>query len=1075
MAIEVLRTKVTLPHRRRELVSRKRLNELWDELIDNKLILLTAPAGYGKTSYLIDIAQYNGLPFCWYSLNELDQDLQRFLAYFTACIDQRFPDFEESSIAIVRVASQSSANAIELARLCADEVYRKIREHFVIVLDDFHLIDNSPSINAFVNHFIQDVDENCHLVIASRSLIALSDLPLMVARSQVGGLGFKELAFQADEIQALMQQNYNQIIPRSMADELIQETEGWITGLLLSAQNMWQAMTDRIRITNVSGIGLNDYLLQQVLDQQDPELREVLLRTSIFEEFDASLCETVLGPPPAGTNWQIILDRILANNLFIIPIGEEKTYLRYHHLFRDFLQYQFSIEQPEEQVLLQRGLAAVHTLRRDWDRAYAIYQRLDDVEAIADLLEVAGEALVRNGQMSRLAEWIDSLPLVTLISRPALLARRGVAACALGEPQRGLSLLDQAVATFRTGRDRRQLARTLLWRSWALFNQSNHTASLADADEALSLTEHDSGANEFRADVLRIQGLNLRLMGDLGKAIPSLREALGLYNNYNDIPSVTRVSLALGATYLDKGEFGSALACYTSACKYFREEKDYFSLANALNDLAFLHHLGGDYRKAAQIYEEAVVQARQSKNIHIEVMILSGLGDLFVDLDSFQAAQEFYRSGRDIAHHLNHHYMVFYLYLAEAALERLKGEMGKALELLEVAESLVGSLESHYTLALYRLEAGRLSLAKKDFQQAVKSLSEAATMFVSGGQGIDASRTYLTLAITNFEAGDNDIAVRNLEEAFRLVSGVESQHILVPAARQARGLLDSVSGISELRVQSRRLLEQVELFERNIPTLRRSLRRKKNVVIPAPPRLRIQALGKTHVYLDKKQISSADWQVQVTRDLFFLFLSDIRGWTKEEVGTVLWPDCTPGQLKIRFKNTIYRLRRAVGQDTIIFDKNLYSFNWKMDYEYDVEEFWEALRRFKESVDLNERKSALSEVIQIYKGDYLQDVDGTWVTEERERLHQAFIEVRLELAKLFLQLNETNQALSICKELISEVPSLEPAHQLAMRVHAAVGDRDAIIEQYGYLKQVLNEELDTSPSSLTQSLFHSLTN
>jgi LuxR family maltose regulon positive regulatory protein len=1075
MAIEVLRTKVTLPSRRRELLSRRRLNDLWDELIDNKLILLTASAGYGKTSYLIDIAQYNSLPFCWYSLNELDQDLQRFLAYFTACIDQRFPEFKESSMTIMRVASQSGASAVELARLCAGEVYRKIREHFVIVLDDFHLVDMSQPVNVFVNRFIQDADENCHLVITSRSLIPLDDLSLMVARSQVGGLGFSELAFRADEIQALMQQNYNQVIPSSMADDLVFETEGWITGLLLSAQNMWQGMTDRIRTTNVSGIGLNDYLLQQVLDQQDPELREVLLRTSIFEEFDASLCETVLGPPPGGTDWQTILDRILQNNLFVVPIGEERAFLRYHHLFQDFLQNQFAIEQPEEKILLLRGLAAVHTLRRDWDRAYAIYQRLNDVEAIADLLEGAGESLVRNGQLARLAQWIDSLPLVILISRPALLARRGVAACALGEPQRGLSMLDQSVATFRTARDCRQLARTLVWRAWALFNQSNHSASLADADEALTLTQPDCGSNEFRAEALRIRGLNLRMMGDLGRAIPSLREALGLYDKHNDIPSVTRVSLALGATYLDKGEFGSALSCYNSACSYFRKEKDYFSLANALNDLAFLHHLSGDYRRAAHIYEEAVSQARQSKNIHIEVMILSGLGDLFVDLDAFQAAQEFYRNAREIAHRLNHHYMVFYLYLAEAALERMKGEMEQAHELLEVAESLVGSLESQYTLALYRLEAGRLALAEKDLSRAARSILEAANMFISGGQGIDASRAYLALAITNFEAGDLDEAVSNLEESFRLVSGLESQHILVPAARQARDLLESVSGMATIRVQSRRLKEQVDLFERNIPSLRRSLRKKKSAVILTPPRLRIQTLGKTRVYLDKKLISSADWQAQVTRDLFFLFLSDTKGWTKEELGAALWPDSTPGQLKIRFKNTMYRLRRALGQDAIIFNKDQYSFDWSMDYEYDVEDFWEALRRFRETNDPNEKKSALNEAVQLYQGDFLPDVDGTWVVEERERLRQAFVEVRLELAKLLLEFNETDQALIICKDLIAENPSLETAHQLAMQVHAAVGDKNAITEQYIYLKQVLTEELDTSPSSLTQSLYRSLTN
>lgn len=1073
MTIDVFRIKVTLPRRRRELLSRQRLADLWDELLDFKLILLTAPAGYGKTSYLVDIAHAHTLPFCWYSLDALDQELHRFVAYFLAAIDQRFPDFKENSISVMRAATQGGFTPEELARLCADEVYRTIGEHFVIVLDDFHLIDESPTVYAFLNRFIQDADENCHLVIASRSLIALDDLSLMVARSQVGGLGFQELSFRPEEIQALVLQNYNQVIPGSMAEKLASETEGWITGLLLSAPSIWQGMADRIRTARISGVGLHDYLLHQVLDQQPPELRDILLHTSIFEEFDSGLCETVLGPPTPGTNWQEILEKILKSNLFVLPIGDESTSLRYHHLFRDFLESQLASEQPEEQTRILRALASVYASRGDWERAYAIYQRLEDVEAITDLLEEVGEEMVKSGLVASLVEWIDSLPLVILISRPPLLALRGVAAAALGETQRGLSLLDQAVATSRAAQNQGHLARALVWKAWVQFNQSDHSTSLADADETLRIAQKGAIPVGLRADALRIRGLNLRLMGDLGKAIPSLTEALELYRIEEEFSSVARVLLALGAAYLDKGEFGTALTYYNSACDYFRKENDSFSLSSALNDLGFLHHLSGDYEQASTVLEEALVRARQSNHHNSEMLILSSLGDLFAELDAYQAAEEVYQAAREIAHRLGQHYMVLYLYLAEAALARMKGELEHSRQLLEVAEQITGGLEIQYALALYRLESGRLALAERDLSSATNRLFEAVRMFDESGQKLDACRAYLWLAIAEFEAGDFDAAVRDLGAAFHLASRMESQHILVPTARRAEALLRGINGISEIKVQARRLGEQVDRFERDIPALRRDLRRKRNVVTLTPPRLRIQSLGKARVQLDKKLIAHADWRTHATLDLFYLILSEPRGWTKETIGEILWPESSPAQLRNRFKNVIYRLRRALEQDVILFDGELYTFNRQLDYEYDVEDFWEALERAEEASDVSLRKKALREAIQIYQGDYLPEVGGTWVMAAREHLRQAYITANLSLARLHLEHSENDRALSICRDLIVKNPSLEEAHCLVMRVHAALGNRTAIKNQYHLLEQVLTEELDASPSADTQSLYQSL--
>ncbi len=202
--IPITRTKIIVPRRRAELLSRTRLLKLLDELLDNRLIILAAPAGYGKTSLLVDFAQSTQWPVCWYSLDTLDQDPQRFVAHFISAINQRFPGFGKSCMAALQSMGQDQLDLDLLVSLIINDAYDNITEHFILVVDDFHLVEKSPAVVSFVNRFLQDVDENCHLVLASRSLLTLPDLPLMVARSQVGGLSFEELCFQPTEIQALL-------------------------------------------------------------------------------------------------------------------------------------------------------------------------------------------------------------------------------------------------------------------------------------------------------------------------------------------------------------------------------------------------------------------------------------------------------------------------------------------------------------------------------------------------------------------------------------------------------------------------------------------------------------------------------------------------------------------------------------------------------------------------------------------------------------------------------------------------------------------------------------------------------
>lgn len=1073
MAVQVLQTKITIPRRRDGILSRGRLNDLFIELLDHKLIVVTSPPGYGKTSLLVDIARQHELPFCWFSLDSLDQDMQRFATHFIASSERRFPGFGEQSKAAIQAIDGGDFSLDRLVTTIANDVNQSIREHFVIVLDDYHLVDESEQINSFINRFVQCVDENCHLVILSRSLLPLSDLALLVARSQVGGIGFRELSFRADEIQALMLQNYNQAIPKATAEELVQKTEGWITGLLLSAQTMSQGMVDRLRVIQSSGVGLYDYLVDQVLNQQTPVMRDFLLRTSLLGEFDADLCASVLGSPPSGYSWPEMLSEVLKHNLFVLPIGENETWLRYHHLFRDFLQGRILDEQPKEALRIQQTLISTYIDHKEWEKAYAICQHLEDVDVTTALLERAGEPMVVGGRTALLLKWLDALPVATLNARPALLARRGIALALQGDTKQGLCLLDQAVMAFRAQDNRPRLTGTLVWRALVHLLQANYPLALADTGEVLSLAEGDEDLSRFRAEAQRIRGASFRLIGKLSEAIDNLSRSLASFQTLGDVQGVNRLRLELGAAYTNAGDFVSALSYYKQAVDYYREGNERYALSSVLNDLAFLHYLRGDYLQASKIFDEAIAKARESGNARVEALVLIGLGDLYADLDVHRAALNTYARARDIVQLINDRFLLIYLGLAEAAVARSEGRLGQAHILLETTRQLVEQDSSDYVRGLYLLEAGRLALAAKDHLQAVTALTEAAGIFESGGQRVEGGRTYLMLAMALFESENMSAAIENLSAAFRLTSGMENQHILVVPGRQARALLEQAQDSPLIDQKAVYLLKQINRFEQTIPILHRRLHHYALAVPPTPPRLQIRALGAALVTIDGEPITSADWQTQTARNLFFLVLSETEGWIKDVLGEILWSDSSPAQLKLRFKNTIYRLRRALGEEVVVFDGTRYSFNRKLSYEYDVENFREAIVQAEEATNVNDQKSAFQAAIQTYQGEYLPEVGETWVLPERERLRQAYVSASLKLASLYLEDFQYELALDICQRLLLQDPCLEDAHRMAMRAHAVVGNRAAVARQYEILQKALLSDVGAAPSPQTEALFRSL--
>jgi len=1060
--IPISKTKIIVPQRRPEILSRHRLLESMKGLLNNKLLLLSAPAGYGKTSLLIDLTQNIEMPICWLSLDPLDRNPQRFIAYLIASLAEHFPGIGKRSKTLLNQLKSIEADSETLLVTLTNELYEYVEEDYLVVIDDYHLLDDTPIISSLLNRFLQLVDENCHVLISSRSLPDLDDVTLMVAREQVAGLSHAELAFSAREVQALYAQNHRQHLSDEMANELIEQTGGWITGMVLANLNG----------VRISGVDTFSYLGHQVLDQQPEHIRKFLLRTSLPEEFNAEFCESVLAPLYSEPqNWFALMGLIFEKNLFVLPLGEDGRWLRYHPLFREFLQSRLKEEYPNEIKPMLERMVKTYEQAGEWEKAYYTCRQLNNSDALADVVEHSGTAMLQNALVT-LDEWINSLPLATIQTRPGLISLRGPILAMKGNLPDSKELLDKAVANYRKSRDIPALTLALIRRANTLRFLGDYTASLEDVQESLHMAESADSFQFFYAEALRLKGLNLYRLGKSREAVESLEHSLSLYSAMNESARIPMVLMETGMIHGAVGDSDSARNFYQKALKLKQAENDYYIQAEILNNLAVLYHQMGEYELASETFEAGLGCAHKSRNYRAEALILAGLGDLYTEVDEFDAAMLAYKQAESVAARLPGFFISNYLIVARGNLALIQGNFDELGQLLKNFRKKLKFSQSAYERGLWALLEGRFQLLKGEPKKAIPLLSECRQFFTQDGRDIEILWSKIWLAAAYNKAGQRESARSEIQEV--LAAGSNSEHALLVTLLRAIPCLDSLQKDTLIGRQLNRLVDKSQRLSRKLPAIRRTLRNHaKSVQVPSA-RLVIHGFGSPEVIVDGQIIAMSDWHTQSVRDLFFFFLYRQEAITKEQVGAELWPETRDIQsLKIRFKNEIYRLRRAAGRDVIVFDDEYYRFNRDLVYEYDVEAFDSHIQRAHKIEDSNIRIEHLQKAVDLVQGNYLAGLEADWAIPERERLGRTYISALEELAYLYLNTNQLERCLSICRLAIKSDRFHEAIYQLEMRAFAALGDRSAVARRYHACKTAL-QDLGIPPSGETELIYRQLT-
>jgi ATP/maltotriose-dependent transcriptional regulator MalT/DNA-binding SARP family transcriptional activator len=1072
----ISKTKIIAPRRRAEIVTRPRLIETIHNLLTKKLMLISAPAGYGKTSLLIDMVDKSEIPICWLSLDIMDQEPQRFISYFIACIQERFPAFGTESTSMLMNAVSIEKENERLVVALTNEIYQAIHEHFAIVLDDYQFIDPVPEIRLFVNRFIQLAGEHCHLILASRLLPSLPDLHLLVARDQIGGMSLEDLTFSPEEIQALFNQNTAQALSSGDAEDIARKTDGWITSIALTGLSINGGSIQQRTPAAKTGIEIYDYFTREVLEKQPEDMRLFLLLTSLFDDVSITLCCAVLEPvfQEQHLDWAGLFNAVQSNNLFAIPVGNEGSYFRYHHLFQEYLQTKLQEENPQVIRDVMMRLAWYYREQRDWEKAHHIYENIGDQAAVIALIEEAGTFFIGNGRVVTLGNWLERLPVSVLQHNPKLLSLQGAVAFTQGEAQLGVSLLSQAETKFRVSQDKENLASTLVRRAAAYRELGDYPRALVDAEESITLIKDNKKA-DFQimyALAQRVKGLALFRLGKTTEAVPLYENALQLLVLHHDKAQTPILEMELGAIHYTLGNGDTAIKYYLSALKALEASGNLGWQATLMNNLAVMHHSRGEYEKAFQMLEDAINCAQRSGYVRAQALALSSLGDLLTDLHEIERAEECYDQALIIASQLGYSFLVFYVSVAKARIARLGNRPGVADTLLRDLFVHLKQNTSAADEALIRMEYGCLLLNSNKTDEAVEELAHAINLYEQDGRVLEVCTGRLWLAAARMAAGETDAGTLQLTELLSAYKSLKEPAPLYAAAAEVQHWLEKYKLSQKTLAPLGQLFARADEFTKSIPSIRRNLRRISKSAFISSPHTTIQALGPARVFVNGKQVTLSDWQTRETRDLFFFFLES-KPKTKEEIAAIFWPDISPARLKMRFKTSLYRLRHAVGQYTILFEGERYRFNHDIDYEYDLETYNELLEKARGEKNAAKSAELLQAAVDLVRGPYLVDVETEWADTERSQFEMQYHSILMRLAELYLESSQPERVIEICQTALTHNRMLEEAYQLMMRAYGLLGDRAAVARVYKTCSKILITDLGIKPSRETEKLYQYL--
>ncbi|MAU01227.1 MAG: helix-turn-helix transcriptional regulator [Anaerolineaceae bacterium] len=656
---DLLQTKLYVPRLRPSLIPRSHLVARLNQgvLHGSKLTLISAPAGFGKTTLVSEWIAGGERPFAWLSLDERDSDLSRFLTYLIAAL--------QTVAATIGKRAQEQLHSPQppptetLLTNLLNEI-AAFPDEFSLVLDDYHVVESQP-VDEALTFLLEHLPPQMHLVMTTREDPQLP-LPRLRVRGQLTELRAADLRFTMEETAVFLNQIMNLNLSADDVAALETRTEGWIAGLQLAAIAIQSPLSMQGRADGHGFIeafaGDNryvvDYLVDEVLQRQTEQVHDFLLQTAILDQLSGPLCDAVTGQAESST----LLETLERGNLFVIPLDDRRHWYRYHHLFADVLQAHLLKEQPDQVPVLHQRASRWHEENGSLADAVSHAFAAGDLERVADLAELSWPAMDRNRESNIWLGWVQALPDELVRTRPVLSA-----GCAW-------ALLDQG---------KLEAAEANLQTAERWLEPEHDTPVFADEAQFQALPATIASARTYLALAL----------GDMQDTVTYGRRALNLIPKEDYHQRATPAAL-LGLATWASGNLEEAYQSFSEAMSSYQKAGNVMFAITGTYILADIRLAQGRLREAIKVYEQALQLAqdqgepamRGTADLHL------GLSDLYREQGDLAAAAQQLQNSEELSEQAALPRWQERYCLTQARIKEAAGDLAGALALLEEAERL---------------------------------------------------------------------------------------------------------------------------------------------------------------------------------------------------------------------------------------------------------------------------------------------------------------------------------------------------------------------------------------------------
>ena len=1068
-----------------------------------RIVTITAHAGFGKTVLLRQLTDATQQPVVWLHLDAYDNDQTTFWRYLVAGFQGIYPDFGKDILSLFHNPEDTSSTSRTVLSMMLNELSR-YGQRITLAFDDCHVISES-SVTAFMRDLLHYLPSTVMVLIAGREEVV--ELNKLHMSGELLKIDEADLCFTPEEVEACFARK-GICLTALERDEIVKSTGGWPLAISLCID---APEGEARNIADKKKTSLFSYMASEILGYEEEELVEFMIAIAVLEEITPEYCNLLLNRQDS----QVVLKIIKSKYSFLTSYENREDSLRYHQLFREFCLQELGASRKG--LMEKAGLAAL-TLG-DAEAAVEYFLAAPAQERARKLIAQEGMHLLRRGNRHTVARWLNLFPEAEISADPWLSLYRAQLEISQGHINAADNWTNHAFELFTHTNDRMGLSRSYVIRAKIMRYQGRFEDSLAFLESAYP----ELWGTQSEGHYLYLEKSFILIMcGRFAEAEGLLQGALEEVEGSGNRVLLTHFYEGLGTLYYAWGYPDRSL-------QYFRRGIA-ISPDKTLNNCYFqdaigpIHQDWGDLGKALEYLQQSV---SAKENLEVTEALPSAyyqLGLVLLDLGELHKAEEYFQKAlTTIDEHGGDRFVLALTNLMLAACMGAQGRFAEAQALVELARTIAQNQSEYTRHALLTVEA-ILQLQAGNVAVAYPLLQKIASVMERIGARKPLCVAYSLLALIGMTQEVTADVKACAEKALVLAAGMNYTHdlilsfgtyqplvylgleqgtetgflqrILVRVGEASIPLLQRVASHpdSAVRLRAIRPLMQIggttalDVLKTLIADDNREVAREAQATVQRQQMyhwsrewersaMHLELLGPVRMYSAQRDVTNMKWIRNKSRDLLVYLAHSGNPVDKDKILEALWPSVPYQQANSQFHTTMHNLRRVMEEETgqgelVTYRGGRYCF-LPDRIHVDKESFQQLLAgvRVSSNEELTESLVALlEEAVALYRGDYLMELDYTWILPEQEYLRQLHTRARDRLGQYYLSQQRYPEAIIHLERLVRDNPLTDEYYLRLMTAYGALGDTRTIHLLYQRLRQALWEELDLKPSRTIEDLY-----